>query len=140
MLCADTWAGKELPRECMASLTPHFCVQRGDSRSHVVDTCRLPRAHGGSSASEMLQLVSDYLDVVTEAAGGLPPLSLAYDGATLNNLVNAAFAGIMHPDDLADLPWFKFCQAHSCMVVYFCVMLCSEPCLDLGCLTVSEHV
>ena len=63
----------------------------------------LPRCYGGSGAQEMLELLGDYLEAVTEAAGGLPPMSLAVDGSILNGLMCAAFAGLLDSDTLSGL-------------------------------------
>ena len=86
MLVADTWAG-DIPVDQLAKLTLHFVVQRGDTRKCTVDTCCLPRCHGGSNAQDMLEILADYLENVTAAAAGLPPQSLAFDGATLNSMM-----------------------------------------------------
>eukprot|EP00439_Symbiodinium_sp_Y106_P029643 s1297_g3.t1 len=61
MLVADTWAG-DIPVDQLAKLTLHFVVQRGDTRKYTVDTCCLPRCHGGSNAQDMLEILADYLE------------------------------------------------------------------------------
>ena len=85
-------------------------MQRSDSRANVIDTATLPRVHGGSSAQEMLELLGDFFEAATKASSGLPPLSLAFDGCTLNSIMNAAFAGLLSEAMLQQLPWFRSCK------------------------------
>ena len=107
-LDAETWAEQTVEQGRLARLTLHFVISRPDHPRWGFDTCTLPRKPKEASAEEMLQLCGQYLDIVTKAAGGLPPQSVAFDGATSNNLLNRCLLGLV--EDMSQIPFFKHCQ------------------------------
>ena len=81
-LDAEQWAAEGVPVDKLAKLTLHWVVCLPTNPRWAFDTCCLPRRPKAFTADEMLRHCAVYLHQVTEASGGLPPRSLAYDGAT----------------------------------------------------------
>eukprot|EP00439_Symbiodinium_sp_Y106_P070695 s1368_g12.t1 len=79
-LDAEQWAAAGVPVDKLAKLTLHWVVSLPTNPRWAFDTCCLPRRPKAFTADEMLQHCALYLQEITQASGGLPPRSLAYDG------------------------------------------------------------
>ena len=108
MLPAEEYAGQDLPVDNLARVSLHFTVQRTNTRRFVFDTAFLPKKKAGLTGAEMLDLSGRYLAAVTGACNK-PPLSMAFDGATINMKLNLSFCGLVDEAELEGIPFFSCC-------------------------------
>ena len=104
------YSAADLPEEKKARLTLHLCLKRPDNNRFVLDACTLRRKQGQASSLEMLHLVDRFLLSATTCNGGIPPLGIAFDGATVNSKICRAFSGLLPESDFANMPFFGSCR------------------------------
>ena len=117
-LDAEQWAAAGVPVDKLAKLTLHWVVSLPTNPRWAFDTCCLPRRPKAFTADEMLQHCALYLQEITQASGGLPPRSLAYDGAPSTRRSTASF-----------LVWL-ICRVSE--IMRGSRTWCRSPCLSVG--------
>lgn len=103
----------KLPQEDRAKLFMSFLLTSTYQNSKCFDVCQVPSQPGAQNASSLLCLTGAVLAAATQANAGLPPASMAYDGATYHCLVNAALLGLLPQEAMMQAPFWRSCSVHS---------------------------
>ena len=109
-VCPQQHQLSTLPKERMARTSLHFVAHRPQSNKFVFECCCLPTRAVISCSQTMLQLLSQFLDIVTEANAGVPPNSCSFDGCTANSRILRLFLGLLPRDEWQHLDFFKHCE------------------------------
>ena len=108
-----------LPYSKLSKLTLHFVVKRFDDYAFTFDLCELPREPGISSAAELLSMCGEFLEKVTLANAGVPPVGCSYDAAPCNGKVNAFFVGLASEEELAKHMFFRYCSTTRIAALFY---------------------
>lgn len=108
MIRMDPEAERNLAAEDLARFSMYTCVKAVNTGGGCVTVQQIPR-RSTANAEEEFKEFACILSSCASANGGIPPVSVAYDGHLSFSKVNAFLLGLLPPHAFADVPFFREC-------------------------------
>lgn len=106
MIRMDPEAERNLAAEDLARFSMYTCVKAVNTGGGCVTVQQIPR-RSTANAEEEFKEFACILSSCASANGGIPPVSVAYDGHLSFSKVNAFLLGLLPPHAFADVPFFQ---------------------------------